>query len=86
MKDLVKQTRLSFAYQQQAVKEAAEIYNALVEVGGRLPEVRRVVPYVAETTWRLDSLTALSTRFTSRRHVIELWPPSASDSLSGLPE
>ncbi len=57
-----------------AVKEAAETYNALVEVGERLPEMRRVVPYVAETTWRLDSLTALSTRFTSRRHVIELWP------------
>jgi hypothetical protein len=50
VKELVEQTRSPSTYQQQAVKEAAEIYNALVEVGGRLPEVRRVAPYVAETT------------------------------------
>jgi transposase len=50
------------------------MYNSWAEVGGRLPEIRKVSPYVAETAWRFDSLTAVSIRLMYGRHVAELWP------------
>ncbi|MGC9119790.1 MAG: transposase, partial [Thermoproteus sp.] len=62
------------AYQQQAVKDAVETYNAWVETGGRPPEIRKVSPYTDERAWRFDSLTSLSLRLMSSRHVVDLWP------------
>ncbi|MGB9706004.1 MAG: hypothetical protein ACPL3C_11180, partial [Pyrobaculum sp.] len=74
VKDLVKQTGLPFAYQQQAVKDAVETYNSWVKTGGRHPKVRWVAPYADERAWRFDSLTAVSIRLMSGRHAAELWP------------
>ncbi|MGC9052166.1 zinc ribbon domain-containing protein, partial [Pyrobaculum sp.] len=62
------------AYQQQAVKDAVETYNAWAEAGGKPPAVRRVAPYVREDSWRIDGLTALSIRLMLGRHIVELWP------------
>jgi len=73
-KDLVKQFGLPAAYQQQAVKDAVETYNAWAEAGGKPPAVRRVAPYVREGAWRIDGLTALSIRLMLGRHIVELWP------------
>ncbi|MGC9051959.1 zinc ribbon domain-containing protein [Pyrobaculum sp.] len=74
VKDLVKQFGLPAAYQQQAVKDAVETYNAWAEAGGKPPAVRRVAPYVVEISWRFNSLTSLSLRLMSGRHTAELWP------------
>jgi IS605 OrfB family transposase len=74
VKDLVRQTGLPFAYQQQAVKDAVEAYNGWTEAGGRPPRVRRVAPYADERAWRFDTPTSLSLRLMSGRHVAELWP------------
>jgi len=74
VKEVVKQFGLPSAYAQQAVKDAVETYNAWAEAGGKPPAVRRVAPYVVEISWRPNSLTSLSLRLMSERHVVELWP------------
>ncbi|MGC9117743.1 MAG: transposase [Thermoproteus sp.] len=74
VKDSVKQTGLPFAYQQQAVKDAVEAYNAWAEVGGRPPKVRRVAPYADERAWRMEEPTAVSLRLMNSRRIAELWP------------
>jgi hypothetical protein len=74
VKNAVKRLGLPFAYAQQAVKDAVEIYNSWVEAGGRPPAVRRVSPYGDERAWRISSVTALSIRLMSGRHAAELWP------------
>jgi transposase len=74
VKEVVKQIGLPSAYAQQAVKDAVETYNSWAEAGGGPPAVRRVAPYVVEISWRLNSLTSLSLRLMSGRHVAELWP------------
>jgi transposase len=74
VKEAVRRLGLPTAYAQQAVKDAVETYNAWAEAGGKPPAVRRVAPYVAETAWSANSLTSLSIRLMSSRHVVELWP------------
>ncbi|MGB9704129.1 MAG: transposase [Pyrobaculum sp.] len=74
VKDAVRRLGLPSAYAQQAVKDAVEAYNAWTEAGRRPPAVRRVAPYVAETSWRPNSLTSLSVRLMSERYAAELWP------------
>ncbi|MGC9119092.1 MAG: zinc ribbon domain-containing protein [Thermoproteus sp.] len=74
VKEVVRRLGLPAAYQQQAVKDAVEAYNAWAEAGGRPPSIRRISLYVVETAWRFDSLTALSLRLMNSRHIVELWP------------
>ena len=74
VKDLVKRYGLPFAYQQQAVKEAVEVFNSWIETGGVRPTVRRVSPYADERAWRMEGQTAISIRLMNGRHIVDLWP------------
>lgn len=74
VKDLVKRYGLPFAYQQQAVKDAVETFNAWVETGGRKPVARRATPYADERAWRMEGQTAISIRLMNSRHIVDLWP------------
>jgi IS605 OrfB family transposase len=74
VKEMVKQHGLPFAYQQQAVKDAVETFNAWVETGGARPTVRRVSPYADERAWRIEGQTAISIRLMNTRHIVDLWP------------
>jgi len=74
VKEAVRQIDLPFAYQQQAVKDVVETFNAWREAGGRRPEVRRVAPYVDERAWRLYGVATLSLRLIDARVTAELCP------------
>ena len=74
VKEMVKQHGLPFAYQQQAVKDAVETFNAWVETGGVRPTVRRATPYADERAWRFEDFTAISIRLMNGRHIVDLWP------------
>jgi IS605 OrfB family transposase len=74
VKEAVRQLGLPAAYQQQAVKDAVETYNAWAEAGGRPPEVRRVALYATKDAWRMEGVSAISLRLMSSRHVVDLWP------------
>ena len=74
VKELVRQYGLPSAYQQQAVKEAVEVFNSWIETGGRKPVARRVSPYADERAWRFEDFTAISIRLMNGRHIVDLWP------------
>jgi transposase len=74
VKEIVKQIGLPSYYQQQAVKDAVEMYNSWTEAGGRPPAVRRVAPYVKEGAWRMEGVSAISLRLMSVRYIVDLWP------------